>query len=195
MIWDDLKPYQKLLCEGIFFRWNYMLSDLSKEHCPLITNNAHLSSFRDLMHEAILYNKYLRNNPRIECVEPFMRIISGREEIYDPLNRKNYHFIDLIEVYYTDEPDQKPNIFQSDIKNKIEVIESKMKVLERIEVKLKTMEQFQAQILDKLVIFTDMIDDIQSILSSNARPNSKSNPDSLLDTSLITIPTPAYNGL
>ena len=62
-----------------------------------------------------------------------------------------FYFRDAIELFYNEEPDQKPNlntqIIVNKMNDKMNILDTKIKI---IGTKLETLEQFQAQILDKL---------------------------------------------
>ena len=73
--------------------------------------------------------------------------LSGNIPLHVDSRNVSYHFVDIEELFYKEHPEHFSNST-----NKFTAIETR----------LKSIEQFQAQILDKLSVFAEMIDAIQN---------------------------------
>lgn len=151
-------------------------ADISKEHCPKFFSSFPEFDPLSCMLELINYRNYLMKNNTYPIDELTKKIITNVIH-YDNYNPNScIHLFDKnIELFYTEEPECKPN-YNTDLINnmfdllnkRFDKIDSKFDLIneriDKIDCKLKTMEQFQAQILDKLTVFTEMIDEIQTTI-------------------------------
>jgi len=116
--------------------------DASRDEYSVIEKVHQLIKYRDIIHTD--YIKYIYHNDEIS------QIVQGRAQIryrsgYS--NGKNICFSEFLDLFYKEYPEA----MGVALNNKIDIYAEK----------LKTVEQFQAQILDKLTVFAEMLDEIQ----------------------------------
>ena len=117
--------------------------DAARDEYSVIEKVHQLIKYRDTIHTD--YAKHIYHNDEIS------QIVQGRTNIrykegYGEL-RRNFTFSEFLDLFYKEYPEA----MGVALNNKIDTYAEK----------LKTVEQFQAQILDKLTVFAEMLDEIQ----------------------------------
>lgn len=97
--------------------------------------------------ELIYFRDFLLNYNGCERYDMLIHFIKGYNSI--SVEKWSIYFRDIIQKFYNENP-------QFVVTIKIE------KTINNINTKMTTMEQFQAQIIDKLTVFAEMIDELQN---------------------------------
>ncbi len=134
-------------------------NDILFELCPRFTANYTNNDPIQLMMELIELRNNMLNKNIYDCSSGLRSVLLSN--VY--INNKTLNLEQAIMLFYEEEPEVKKFIFFDPIIKKINTIDDN---IEKMEIKLKTIEQFQAQILDKLTVFSEMIDNIQELLNS-----------------------------
>ena len=139
----------------VIIKWrfrNVPHDDKSKEYCPNFFQCTSDTDYITCMLELIEYKKIIaksrdNHNPLHLIINDLYYFINGNILLHVDSRNISYHCVEVEELFYREHPEH----FQNPV-NKFAAIETK----------LKSIEQFQAQILDKLSVFAEMLDDIQN---------------------------------
>jgi hypothetical protein len=115
------------------------------------------------MNELIKYRNEINDKKNADCAFSHFLINHRSFKFNNRIDSKFKDFGD-IELYFKDIEDQFYKEYPQQIFN--ESISSLKEEFKIVNSKLKTIEQFQAQIIDKLSVFAEMIDDIQNSLKT-----------------------------
>lgn len=139
-------------------------SDLAQKQCPKFFSFYPEYDDLECMIELIQVHHLLIDLARAgECYEQreFESHIICRSYYFEIQNRR-VNFEIAKQLFYLEEPENKPTVYMEKIRSVLDILLTKTEKIEQMESKLKTLEQFQAQILDKLTVFAEMIDGLQT---------------------------------
>lgn len=152
----------------------FCLDDITLEHCSTIGYNerfvfSSVEKIYDLMkyRDYLLVNDHLYNShhPLMNGNDRIPRVLTNRENIY--YAGSYYTFSNLLDLLHKECPQSNIHHIRSSI-SLIDIrLDDHVNAILKINDKLDTIQRFQAQSTDKLIVFADMIDDIQKILEKS----------------------------
>ncbi len=164
----------------VFFEFlrRHPYSEETQRQCPKLSSYSSSYSNLELMTEVLDYRDNMLKERFSENYQYdyLKKIIINPDDDNFYVGEHRYNFKEIMEIYYRDYPEQKPNRNNNLMMINFRSLDLKLDSLDR---KLKTMEQFQAQILDKLTVFADMIDGIQKQIEVSKQKPPSYHPESL----------------
>lgn len=171
----DFENKDNLTSRDLYFKMRYTmpLRDLCYKHCPTMTRSMSSSTHIEKMYELIKLRDYCNSSKNYDEIKnqqtDIIRFIMGNM----PLRIENkassrldeWEIGDMLTLFYKEEPTYfsyqklRDDSKTQDLIEYMVIIQKEKN--DQYDSKIKLLEQYQASLLDKISVFTEMIDELQ----------------------------------